>query len=298
MVFWNHRMLLLTGDGKYADVLERALYNGALSGVSLDGQHFFYENPLASRGHHHRQGWFDCACCPPNIARLIASVGGYFYSTEAGGVWAHLYADGTARLTVDDADVVIRQSTRYPWEGAVKLTLQLSRPTHFTLHLRVPGWCEKFDVRVNREAVSGARAYNGYLSLNRQWQTGDAVTLNLAMPVEVVRANPQVRPMLGRVALQRGPLVYCLEGADNPITPLDRITLPKDADWQVEHHPDLLGGVTTLRTTALALDDADWGDALYRIRSDTYTPVNLTAVPYCVWDNRAPGEMRVWLRQY
>src|SRR6185503_8043170 len=179
MVFWNHRMLLLTGDGKYGDVLERALYNGSISGVSLDGQRFFYENPLASRGGHHRQGWFDCACCPPNIARLIASVGGYFYATTAEGVWVHLYAEGSARLTLNETEIVLQQTTRYPWEGAVKLTLQLSQPQRFNLHLRIPGWCTEFTVSVNGETVAERRMQNGYLILEREWKTGDQVALNL-----------------------------------------------------------------------------------------------------------------------
>lgn len=297
MVFWNQRMLSLTGDGKYADVVERALYNGALSGVSLDGQHFFYENPLASRGSHHRQGWFDCACCPPNIARLIASVGGYFYATDAEGVWAHLYATSEAQLNVGDTPVQIQQTTHYPWAGDVTLTLELAQPRHFALRLRVPGWCDTFSVSLNGQSLAAAPVHHGYVSLAREWRNGDVVTLNLAMPVQTVRAHPKVRPMVGRVALQRGPLVYCLESVDNPIAPLDRIAVPNQADWHVEHHPDLLGGVTTLHTDAQALSDSDWGEALYRPQSATHTPVRLTAIPYCVWDNRAPGEMRVWLRQ-
>lgn len=297
MVFWNHRMLLLTGDGKYADVLERALYNGALSGVSLDGQHFFYENPLASRGGHHRQGWFDCACCPPNIARLMASVGGYFYATDPEGVWAHLYATGKAQLMVGETQVEIQQVTHYPWAGEVTLTIQVSQPKHFALRLRVPGWCDKFGVSLNGQSLTDAPRQRGYLSLAREWQSGEVVTLTLEMPVQTVRANPKVRPMLGRVALQRGPLIYCLEEVDNALTPLDRIALPEKLNWQTEHHAGLLGGVTVLRTTARALDDRPWSDTLYRTQPDSYAPVEITAVPYCVWDNRAPGEMRVWLRQ-
>jgi len=296
LVFWNHRMLLLTGDGKYADVLERALYNGALSGVSLDGQRFFYENPLASRGGHHRQGWFECACCPPNIARLIASVGGYFYATDTKGVWAHLYATSKAHLTVGDSAVQIQQITHYPWAGEVALTLQLSQPKHFALRLRVPGWCDEFKVRVNAQIVLDVTVERGYVSLTRAWQSGDVVTLSLEMPVQTVRANSNVRPMLGRVALQRGPLVYCLESVDNVTTPLDRLALPANVQWQMDHRSDLLGGITVLRAEALALNDSDWGEALYRTQPDSYAPIEITAIPYCVWDNRAPGEMRVWLR--
>ncbi|MGH2523049.1 MAG: glycoside hydrolase family 127 protein, partial [Anaerolineales bacterium] len=299
MVFWNHRLLQLTGDGKYADVMERALYNGSISGVSLDGRTFFYENPLASRGDHHRQDWFDCACCPPNIARLIASAGGYFYSTHEDGLWVHLYASGEARVTVKDAEITVRQTTNYPWDGAVEIALHPDQPQTFTLNLRIPGWCEAFTVSVNGTPVTSPATQQGYLRLARReaWRAGDVVTLNLAMPAQFVRANPAARHMLGRVALQRGPIVYCLEEADNLITPLDRIVLTtSDSAMQPEHRPDLLGGVTVLRGDALALDNRDWEGRLYRAQADSYRPVEITAVPYCVWDNREPGEMRVWLR--
>lgn len=295
MAFWNQRLLQFNGDGRYADVMERALYNGTISGVSLDGSTFFYENPLASSGHHHRQDWFDCACCPPNIARMIASVGGYFYSTSAAGVWVHLYASGTAELQVAGCKLQVVQTTDYPWEGKVAIELKLERPATFALHLRVPGWCETFDLKVNGKRVKAA-VNNGYVALGREWRTGDTVVLNLDMPVRLVRANPKVRQMIGRVAIQRGPIVYCLESADNAIAPLDRIALPLDMKWRAEHRPDLLGGVTVLRAKAL-VDNAAWSDGLYApARPVRRKPVEITAVPYCVWDNREPGEMRVWFR--
>jgi len=297
LVFWNHRLLQLTGEGRYADVMERALYNGTISGVSLDGRRFFYENPLASNGHHHRQDWFDCACCPPNIARLIASVGGYFYSTREDGLWVHLYANGEAHLRVGSVEVGLIQATNYPWDGTVGLTLQLAQPQTFTVYLRIPGWCESFTVDVNSEPVSNVTVHHGYAALSRRWQPDDRITLTLAMPVELVRANPAVRPMIGRAAIQHGPIVYCLEGADNPIASLDRIVLPEGhIALKPEYRADLLGGVTILRGSALALEEAGWEGRLYRAQADTYAPVEIVAVPYCVWDNREPGEMRVWLR--
>lgn len=294
MVFWNHRMLQFDGNGKYADVMERALYNGTISGVSLDGTRFFYENPLASRGDHHRQPWFDCACCPPNIARLIASVGGYFYSTGENGVWAHLYAAGEAEFP--DWGITIEQTTDYPWEGKVTLRLTVDEPKRFALHLRIPGWCTKYALEVNQSPISNLRSRNGYVAITRTWRTGDTVILDLDMPVQLVRAHPNVRQMTGRVAIQRGPVVYCLESTDNPVSPLDRISLPLDMSWRVEHRPELLGGVTVLRGKAL-VDDATWRGGLYApARPIKRNPVQIVAVPYCVWDNRAPGEMRVWFR--
>lgn len=295
MVFWNQRMLHIAGEGKYADVIERALYNGTISSVSLDGARFFYENPLASNGHHHRQEWFDCACCPPNIARLIASVGGYFYSTGPEGVWVHLYADSTATLSVAGCNVQITQTTGYPWEEHVGLRLDLARPQRFALHLRVPAWCERFALQVNDEEVT-ATPESGYVALRREWRSGDTVALQLDMPVRLVQAHPNVRQMVGRVAIQRGPIVYCLETADNPIYPLDRIVLPLEMEWQAEYRPDLLGGVTMLRGWARAMEVA-WDGSLYAVARPTeYRPIEVTAVPYCVWDNREPGEMRVWFR--
>ncbi|MDW8351804.1 MAG: glycoside hydrolase family 127 protein [Anaerolineae bacterium] len=294
MVFWNHRMLQFDGDGRYADVMERALYNGTISGVSLDGTRFFYENPLASPGDHHRQPWFDCACCPPNIARLIASVGGYFYSTDDDGVWAHLYAAGDA--VFPDRGLTITQITDYPWDGRVTLRLTPDEPRKFTLHLRIPGWCARYTLQVNGSPMANLRPRNGYVAITRAWRAGDEVLLNLDMPVQLMRAHPSVRQMTGRVAVQRGPLVYCLESADNPISPLDRISLPLNMRWRTEHRPELLGGVTVLRGRA-QVDDAAWRGGLYAPAQPVKRKsVEITAVPYCVWDNRAPGEMRVWLR--
>ena len=294
MVFWNQRLLQFAGDGRYADVLERALYNGVLSGVSLDGLRFFYENPLASRGAHHRAEWFDCACCPPNIARLMAGVGGYFYSTAARSVWVHLYAAGTAAAQVNGATVRIAQHTHYPWDGRVELTIEPERPLRFALHLRVPGWCRRFTLAVNGKHVA-VRARKGYVAVRRVWRTGDKLLLQLAMPVRLTRANPHVRQMAGRVAVERGPLVYCLEGTDHKHAELDEIALPLRARWTVVQRPQLLGGVAVLRTRGLAAKP--WRGGLYAEAQTTADqPVNITAVPYCVWDNRAPGEMRVWLR--
>lgn len=299
MIFWNHRMLQFAGDRSYADVMERALYNGAISGVSLDGTTFFYENPLASRGAHHRQPWFDVACCPPNIARLIASVGGYFYSTSDAAAWVHLYGSGEGKLAIGSDQVVLRQTTAYPWDGSIAIAIETEQTRSWTLNLRIPGWCREWDVAVNGERIENAGITDGgYLAISREWRNEDCVSLDLAMPIERVRANPDVRQMIGRAALQRGPIVYCLEGVDHPIVPLDRIALPSDhTQLTPEHRPDLLGGVTVLRGDALALDDRSWDGKLYSAEAPQYTPIAITAVPYCVWDNRDGGEMRVWLRE-
>ena len=295
LVFWSHRLLQLTGEGGYADVMERALYNGALSGVSLDGTRFFYVNPLASRGQHHRQPWYDCACCPPNIARLLASLGQYIYSTAADTVAVHLYVQGRAQLEVAGQALVVRQTTRYPWEGQVDLTLQLAAPADFTLKLRLPGWCRGARLAVNGvPEASEPLLERGYIAIRRQWQPGDRVRLELDMPVERVYAHPEVGQDVGAVALQRGPLVYCLEQADQA-EPLRRLRLPAGTPLASHFEPGLLGGVVVITGSALTADEAGWDGQLYRAQAPSPRSCDITAIPYYVWDNRAAGAMQVWL---
>jgi DUF1680 family protein len=295
LVFWAHRMLHLTGNGEYADVMERALYNNVMAGVSLDGKGYFYENPLASRGKHHRQTWFSCACCPPNVARLLASIGEYVYSTDDEGVWVNLYAQGAAQVRALGLSLDV--STRYPWDGAVTLSMGLPAPKAFALRLRVPAWCEAWSLRINGKKPGPHQVKDGYVHITREWQPGDAVQFNMEMPVMAVRASPLVRQTLGRIALQRGPIVYCLEGVDNGQTELDLIAISdrQAKAMQPVHDAGLLGGVTVLQGSVQSTDTA-WGDALYGKSAPAYAPKSITAVPYCTWDNRAAGGMRVWLR--
>ena len=299
LALWNHRMLQFDGDRKYADVVERSLYNGILSGVSLSGDRFFYENPLSSDGNHHRVAWFDCPCCPPNLARVVASVGNYFYSTSADGLWVHLFAGSDAQIQLGDATVTVQQETIYPWEGAVRLKIGLTDPRRFTLYLRMPGWCTDYTVKVNGQADTGTPTSGGYLAIEREWHNGDVIDYDMKMPVRPVFANPAVRLLEGRVAIQRGPVVYCLEGADNSDGILDRISLdPSDIAhvFTAEYRPDFLGGVVVLHGQGRAIEDSGWDDTLYRSQPPAEKTVEVTAVPYCVWDNREPGEMRVWFR--
>jgi DUF1680 family protein len=295
LVFWNHRMLQLECDARYADVMERALYNGVLSGVSLDGERFFYENPLASLGNHHRQPWFDCACCPPNLARLLASLGQYLYAQNEMEIAVHLYVRGTGRFQVGGQRVMLRQETRCPWEGLVTIHLEMDRPATFGLRLRIPGWCRAARLSVNGEPVEvKLRLERGYVRLERSWRPADRVQLELAMPIEQVYAHPDVRQDVGSVALQRGPLVYCLEEVDHGI-PLQRIVLPRDTQLSSHFDASLLGGVAVITGPALAADTSDWSNILYRGQGPELKPCLLTAIPYYAWDNRRPGQMRVWL---
>jgi hypothetical protein len=295
LVFWAHRMLHLQPHGRYADALERALYNGALAGVSLDGTEFFYVNPLASAGRHHRQAWFKCACCPTNVARFLAGVSGYMYSAAERELYVHLYSAGRGRAVVAGETVSFEQATEYPWSGDVTLTLGGERSVRFTLCLRIPGWCSDAEARVNGRRAP-FRVANGYARLVRTWAPGDTVDLSLAMPVRLVRAHPLVAACAGKVALQRGPLVYCLEQADHLA---DVRSIHLSARPRITAQPDLglLGGVTTLRGGGFAPARPAPTDRLYPSGPPARTPVRLKAIPYYAWANRASGPMVVWIPQ-
>jgi len=299
-VMWAWRLLLVTGEACYGDALETALYNGVLSGISLDGETYFYENPLADRGNHRRQPWFGTACCPPNVARLLASLPGYVYTTSDKGLWVHLYATGTATAALTDVGVVtLRQQTNYPWDGAITLTIDPPDVALFSLFLRVPQWAEGASVTVNDEVIGAPVRPGHYMEIRRQWAQGDVVRLTLPLAVRLLSSHPYVINNRDRVALVRGPLVYCVEAADHPgVDPWD-LVLSTDAAWRVEREPDLLGGIMVLRTEdARARVDDGWEGQLYRsfgTPSAATTRVPLTAIPYYVWANRDAGSMQVWL---
>ncbi|HEY3324563.1 MAG TPA: beta-L-arabinofuranosidase domain-containing protein [Planctomycetota bacterium] len=292
LVFWAHRMLHLDCDSQYADVMERALYNSVISGVSLDGAKFFYENPLASTGQHHRQDWFGCACCPPNLARILASLGNYIYSEGENEAVVHLYVQSSGKLNVGGREVTLTQQTDYPWDGNVRIKVGLKQPQTFALKLRWPGWCSKASgLSVNNEQYRAEMVRGNYLRIEREWIDGDAVELRLGMEIDRVYANPKVRMNCGRVALQRGPMLYCLEGADNGVD-LNALALPRDEELKARFDASLLGGVVTLLGQGIR---ASADGELYSFKRPTPCGVPLKAIPYCVWDNRAPGEMLVWM---
>ncbi|MBZ9811705.1 MULTISPECIES: glycoside hydrolase family 127 protein [unclassified Mesorhizobium] len=296
LVFWASRMLGMGPNARYADIMERALYNGSISGLSLDGSLFFYENPLESRGRHNRWKWHRCPCCPPNIGRMVASIGSYFYSLADDALAVHLYGDSTARFDIAGVPVTLTQASRYPWDGAVAITIEPQAPVAFTLHLRVPAWSTGAALKVNGETVKLEDVTSdGYAAIRRTWKKGDSVRLDLEMPIERLYANPQVRQDAGRVALSRGPLIYCVEATDNDGS-LHRIALPRTANIEAHDEPNLLGGVVTLSATAQADADDGWQDQLYRSDPPATRQTRLTAIPYFAWDNREPGEMLVWLR--
>ena len=295
LIFWNHRMLQLNCDNRYADVIEGALYNSLLSSVSLDGKRFFYVNPLASLGNHHRQEWFGCACCPPNLARLLASLGQYIYSRDETGVVVHLYIGGKCRFNIKGQNVILRQKTDYPWDGKIRFTLETENSIVFDLKLRIPGWCRNVQLRINGKLFNiSQKMEKGYVRVGRLWENGDRVELNLAMPVELIRAHPDVRHNTGCVALQRGPIIYCLEEADNPV-PLHRIFLPQSVVLKAQFDKNLLGGVIVIKGRAKIMNDSDWKNTLYRIKPSKTKSFTIMAIPYYAWDNRKPGQMRVWI---
>jgi DUF1680 family protein len=296
LVFWAHRMLLVERDARYADMMELALYNGALVGLSLDGERYFYDNPLASRGGHKRWTWHRCPCCPPNIGRLVASLGQYVYSSAGDEAAVHLYIAGRARLSVGGTEVGLRQETRYPWDGAIALVVEPERPVEFALRLRVPAWCRSARLAINGAPVDLAPLMDrGYANIRRLWQPGDTVELTLDMPAERIYANPEVTADTGRVALKRGPIVYCLEGADNSV-PTHRVALPRGEPVDARFAADVLSGVGMLE--AAGVHASPWDDAtLYRDAPPAWQPTRLRAIPYAFWANRDSEDMSVWIRE-
>ena len=255
LIFWAQRMLNLDCDSRYADVMELAFYNGALSGLSRDGTHYFYENPLESSGDHHRWTWHPCPCCPMNVARLIGSVGGYFYSVGDDLLAVHMYGGNSASVTIGGKAIRISQETNYPWSGDVTLTIEADASAEFELRLRVPGWAREATLAVNG-ARTDAQMIGGYLALRRRWSPGDRIELSLPMPVERIHAHPDVKMDIGRACLKRGPLLYCLEGIDNGGARLNRFRLPPDAELRYEPRPDFFDGAGMIRAAAEVADVA------------------------------------------
>ncbi len=295
MIFWAQRMLNLDLDGQYADILELSLYNNTLAGLSRDGEHYFYDNKLESDGSHHRWDWHPCPCCTMNVARLVASVASYFYSTSDDEVAVHLYGGASAELALKGGSVTLCEASNYPWDGRIEIGVSPQGRSNFTLALRIPGWCSGATAMLNGQAVD-MFVENGYLKISRDWLTGDSVVLELPMPAERLYAHPDVRADVGRVALRRGPLVYCAEQADNA-TPIHRLRLPVGSTLEHAFDPDRLGGIAVINAQAEAEESAAWGKELYRTTRLASQSTTLTAVPYYSWCNRGSNQMQVWLEE-
>ncbi|MBP1860180.1 glycoside hydrolase family 127 protein [Rhizobium herbae] len=295
LVFWANRMLGRGPNRRYADIMEQALYNGAMSGLSLDGKTFFYENPLESGGKHHRWVWHHCPCCPPNIARLLASIGSYMYALSDDEIAVHLYGESTARFEIGGAKIELAQKTRYPWDGAIRFDVTTDNPARFAISLRIPEWADGSMLKVNGETVDlSVVTIDGYARIERDWKSGDHIDLDIPLAPRALFANPLVRQDAGRAALMRGPLVYCVEATDNG-RELNAIELTGNlAAARTTEIAELRGAVAL--DVPVMRDETDWGTTLYRTTPPRTKRATARFVPYPFWDNREPGEMLVWVR--
>lgn len=293
-LMWNFRMLLTLGESRFTDIMELCLYNGILSGISLDGREYFYVNPLADRGKHRRQRWFACACCPPNIARTITSIPGYMYSTSSEGIWVHLYASNTSEFDINGSRVLIEEKTDYPWNGIIEF--KVSGNTSFKLFLRKPVWAKEISLSVNGNTVQPVLE-NGYIVLDRNWQNGDTVKLELNMKPELIESHPNIRANVGRVAIRRGPIIYCVESADNPWGDVWNLEISKDVELE-EEYKDILGGVVVVKGKGYLNDPGSWKALYLPIKQAKFLKkeVEFVAIPYYAWANREPGPMEVWIK--
>ncbi len=304
MVLWNQRMNLLTGEGKYIDVLERSLYNGALDGLSLSGDRFFYGNPLASNGGYKRSEWFGTACCPSNIARLVESLGDYIYSKSETGIWVNLFVGSNTAIKLKNNTINLKQQTNYPWKGTVEISVYPEKKAKFPVHIRIPGWATgqpvpgntyRFSDHSNGEiklSVNGKpfpyEIESGYAVIDKEWKKGDVVALDLPMEVRRITAIDSIVDNRNKVALQRGPLVYCFEHADNTGS-VKNILIPDNAKFTSNYKENKLGGIVTLEATAPQLETAADGLSIKTANR------KVVAIPYFTWANRGEGEMEVWL---
>ncbi|MDR3688697.1 MAG: glycoside hydrolase family 127 protein [Fimbriimonas sp.] len=292
--FFHHEMNLQFGEATYADELERVLYNGLLAGVSLKGDTYFYENPLEAGKQRTRWHWHGCPCCPPMFLKAMGALPSYIYAQDDDNIYANLYIGSLAHVKLKDASVELRQTTEYPWHGKVVIHVHPASPSRFGLNLRLPSWCLHPQIHVNGQRVAESVRLRGYASIVRKWEKGDEVELELPMPVQRMHADPRVDADRGRVALQRGPLVYCLEGVDNG-GHLSGLLLPSSAFLADEQRKDLLDGVTVIQADADRLGNAPEGSNLYRAGDTGPIHQRLTAIPYFANANRSPSEMMVWI---
>jgi DUF1680 family protein len=296
--FFHHNMSLAFADARYADELERVLYNGALSGASLSGDAYSYENPLEANKNRKRWSWHACPCCPPMFLKLMGALPSCIYSQDQDAVFVNLFVGSQVKLSLDGTRVTLRQTTRYPWAGEIQLLVEPEKEAEFAIHLRLPGWCREPRLKLNDKPIVAIEKVHGYARLRRKWQRGDVIDLTLPMPVRRIKVHPKVEADIGRVALQRGPIVYCLEAVDNG-GQVRNLVIPPAAQFTTEHRRDFLGGVTVVKGPALALQQIEWPETLY-VSSDSVPGVaesDFTAIPYFANSNRQPGDMLVWMAE-
>jgi len=304
-VLWNWRMLEITGDAKYADVLELALYNAVLAGVSIDGRSFFYTNtlrqldtmPVDLRWSRTRQGYYSSFCCPPNVARTIAECSNYAYSKTEHGIAVNLYGASTLETTVNGEKLKLAQETDYPWDGTVKITVQAAPKDACTIAVRIPGWSKEASLTVAGEPIKDVLKPGTYFEISRHWAPATVVELHLPMPARLLEAHPLIEEARNQVAIQRGPIVYCVESTDlSEGIRLSDVVVPASIEWSSEYNPMLLCGVVTLSGSALAVTEPKWSSQLYReLPAQATRKIDLKLIPYFAWGNRGKSEMSVWL---
>ncbi|MDH6373999.1 DUF1680 family protein [Paenibacillus sp. PastF-3] len=307
LIFFAQRMLRMSPDARYADVMERALYNNVLGSMAQDGKHYFYVNPLevwpqacsCNPEKHHvkseRQGWFGCACCPPNVARLLTSLNQYIYTVHGDTLYTNLYIGSELNTKLSGTDVTIHQESNYPWEGTVSMKINPEVDAEFGIALRIPSWSLGMEIRVNGEALNTAENMEqGYLVIRRMWRAGDIIEVNDPMEAHRIYAHPNLRADAQKVTIQRGPLVYCLESIDNG-EPLSSISLIEDSKLTAVFDDTLLGGTVVVEADGLRVDQEGWSGGLYSRKKAPLQPVKVKAIPYYLWGNRGSGEMKVWI---
>ena len=304
-VFWNHRLFLLHRDAKYIDVLERTLYNGLISGISLEGNLFFYSNPLTSKGYYERNPWYDCACCPSNVARFMASIPSYIYAQHDDILYVNLFIGSNVTVSIAENTVSITQKTEYPWSGTIKISVNLQKSEDFTIAVRIPGWTQnrpvpsdlyhylnKIDaimsLKVNGEPIN-ITTENGFAHIQRTWKDNDVIELDMPMPIRRVVAHKNVKNDNGMVALERGPIVYCIEWVDNKVEHVFNLFLDDNAELKSEYRKNMLNGIVVITGTIYYLKKAENGKNIQKIEKD------FLAIPYYAWAHRGKGEMTVWM---
>lgn len=296
---WNYRMFLATGEAKYVDLMELVLYNGLLSGLSIDGKNYFYVNPLEDRGKHRRKSWYDCACCPPNIARTLTSFPGYMYATSEEGIYVNLFENSEANLEYKKSEVKITQETEYPWNGKMKIIVSSATDEAFSFFLRKPNWVDNYSISVDREKIE-VKEEKGYLKLEKNWNGNHEIELDFPMTIKYIESHPFVRENIGKVTIKRGPLVYCAEKEDNKegdvwnyIIDINREVEEKNAEIEDKK-------IIKLKTKGYFEEIKEWEEKLYTkiesIKTDK-KEVEINLIPYFAWANRSKGPMVVWLRR-
>ncbi len=307
LFFFAHRMLLMEKDSSFADVMEKALYNSIISGMGFDGKSFFYVNPMEvwpeasaknpERRHVMpvRQKWYGCACCPPNLARLIVSLKQYIYTYNEEALYTHLYIPSKTTVLAGEDEITLEQSTEYPWNGDIRIATEFKKARNYTLAFRIPGWCRKVKITVNGENYPlEGNVSGGYVSVTRRWKAQEEVRISFDMPVELIQSHPEVRANAGKVALQRGPLVYCLEEADNGEN-LSALSIDTESEFVINKEPELMKEALSVTGKGVRILDDQWENILYHPYRKQEEEVEIKAIPYFLWGNRKSGEMLVWM---